>query len=535
MQGFIVEEPNNESKIVTTNSLQYTTQQQRPVGFTFRNEQIPLVDGWVPDPQDFIFKQVKGAIILPVAQFYGITDDSEIDYFLLAIRQRCYNSDTMRPHIVHYLNYFLKYFDPGHELLSYYYKMKYFMDYVDEYDVRAFTIDINKYILGDLNRSNVYFMNDYNYSLNLEYYKNNKNPNLQYSDKHGRILMEISILMDMVIPLVTHYIRKKSKIYNTTNLMLNIFDLIINKFSSDADFYSKLYETSSSNSKRSTENHPRLWAKQNIRGENEITHSMNTIDNIILQIIPKYVYNQNLVCYNYKVVLKNLNCKVIEVPYEYQFRPLSNSKKDDENGAGEFDKVEAYTIKQDEALYVQNKVNAMYTMKLVEKKFGPFDEKELDFYRERLSEGVGGTAINKFQKNLIFNLFSSYFGDPQSTQPIKSEDYIKLVIASKKLLLASGLIVLPFIISGKVKRLVTRKNINKKELISIESDPLWPLVMEKYRNEKIKKFVLENIAVILASEFEAIDYNNEMGIDGTVLNIQNKLIMSEILMYVLII
>lgn len=540
MQGFIVmpnSEPVKSQRSAAMNLMQpqqqYQTQRQQ--GFLPLNEVIPLVDGWMPEPQDQIFKQIKGAIVLPVSAFWGITDDTELDYFFVAIKQRCYNSDKMRAHMVHYLNYFLKYFDKEHELLSYYYKIKYFIDYVPEYDINAFMLDINKYIMGTNNRIKVYFMNDYNYSLNLGYYKNNKNPSLQYTDKHGKMLMEISVLMNMAIPLVTHYIHKKSKIYNTTNLMLNVFDNIIYKFSSDVDFDAKLYETSSSNTNKSKENHPILWSKQHIRGKNEITHSIHTVNNIILQIIPKYVYNQNLVCYNYKVVLKNIDCQVIDIAYEYQLRSLSNSKRDEENGAGEFDKIEAFQIKQDEALYVQNKVNAESTMKLIEKKFGPFDPKEIEFYRERLSDNSGGMWINSFQKTLIFNLFNSYFGDPQSIQPINSDDYIKLIIAAKRLLLANGLIILPYIISSKVNRLVTRKNINKKELLSIESDPLWPMVLNKYRNEKIKKIILEYMAMIIASEFEVIDYNNEYDLDGKTLEILNRLIISEIIVFVLII
>lgn len=543
MQGFIVmpnnepEQPQQQGSSILNNTQQQLHQYytERPQGFLPLNEFIPLVDGWIPEPQDQIFKQIKGAIILPVSEFWGITDDTELDYFFVAIKQRCYNSDKMREHIVHYMNYFLKYFDKEHELLSYYYKIKYFIEYVPEYDINAFMLDINKYIMGANNRTKVYFMNDHNYSLNLGYYKNNKNPSLQYTDKHGKMLMEISVLMNMAIPLVTHYIRRKSKDFDTTNLMLNVFDNIIYKFSSDVDLDAKLYETSSSNTNKSKENHPVLWSKQHIRGRNEITHSIHTVNNIILQIIPKYVYNQNLVCYNYKVVLKNINCQVVEISYEYQFRSLSNSKRDEENGAGEFDKIEAFQIKQDEALYVQNKVNAESTMNLIEKKFGPFDDEEIEFYRERLYNNTGGMWINQFQMTLIFNLFSSYFGDPQSIQPIKSDDYIKLIIASKKLLLANGLIILPYIISSKVNRLVTRKNINKKELLSIESDPLWPMVLNKYKNEKIKKIILEYMAMIIASEFEVIDYKDEYGLDGKTLDILNRLIISEIIVFVLII
>ena len=62
-------------------------------------------------------------------------------------------------------------------------------------------------------------------------------------------------------------------------------------------------------------------------------------------------------------------------------------------------------------------------------------------------------------------------------------------------------------IGGRINRVVTRKNINKKELQKIESSPFYPLIHAKYNNEKIEKeTILGLIAQILSSEFQTIDY-----------------------------
>ena len=47
-------------------------------------------------------------------------------------------------------------------------------------------------------------MNRDKYSLDLNY-SNKKNQDWQYNNKHGAILMEISIQMDAIIPLLTHF------------------------------------------------------------------------------------------------------------------------------------------------------------------------------------------------------------------------------------------------------------------------------------------------------------------------------------------
>lgn len=169
-------------------------------------------------------------------------------------------------------------------------------------------------------------------------------------------------------------------------------------------------------------------------------------------------------------------------------------------------------------------------MKQIEMLYGPFDQDEINFYKESLGED-DKPVINSFQKDLIFNLFYKYFGDTQSINVINMDDYIKLMIAARRLLEANGLVVLPYIISGKVIRLASRKNVNKKELTKLESSPLYENIKKKYRNDKIEKHILSIIAVILSSEIEIIDYDHDE-LNGTKINIIPELICEEVLLYI---
>ena len=47
-------------------------------------------------------------------------------------------------------------------------------------------------------------MVDHNYNLELSY-KSANNPQLQYTDDHAKTLLKISILMNLCIPLITHF------------------------------------------------------------------------------------------------------------------------------------------------------------------------------------------------------------------------------------------------------------------------------------------------------------------------------------------
>lgn len=486
-------------------------------------EFIPI-DEWEPSEEDKIFKTVKGAIILNVSEFYGIEMNTNLDAFMLNVK-RSYNDPKMRAHTTQYLNYFEKFYDMDNELLMIFYRLKYLIDYEACYTKEAFIADLEKYIMdGTISLKAGYLTRD-NYNLHLTY-RNKSNPSLQYSDRHGLILMKISVLMNIMIPLLCHFMYSRS-ISNSTDFLLEVYDILIHKF--DVDIYNKLYETSISNVVRNSKRNKGIWMLQDIRALNETTHALQCVTNILLNIIPKYIFSENIIHFNYKSIQKNTGFQVLAIEYECTFISLSSSKRDLDNNS-EFDKFESFLTKSDESLYQQNKVNSQYTMELIDLMYGPFSSEEINHYIKALSVD-GRVVINSFQKELIFNLFYKYFGDPQSVNAINLDDYIKLIIAARRILETNGLVLLPYILSSKIVRLATRKNVNKKELVKLESSPLYDRIKHRYKSEKIEKHILNIIAVLLSSEFQAIDTDDDE-IDGTMINVVPELICEEVLMYI---
>lgn len=489
------------------------------------------VDQWVETEEDKYLIHGKGYIAIPVlSKMYGFSDVQYISYFYLSPK-RSYNDENMREHCTHYLNYFLRFYDRDKELLSVYSYIKYMIDYNNEsYNDEQFIHDIQKYFLtGSLNMK-FEFMNQANYGLELTY-RNKKNPALQYTDTHGRILMKSSLIMNAIIPLVIHYIYTK-KIDNSTNFLLKVYDHILHMYP-EVDIYNKLYETAISNVGRNAKYHELLWEMQDIRGIDTVTHSLSCVNNIILNIMPKYTYDNNIIYFNYTSILNNTGFQITDIGYEYQFVSLSSSKRDQDNNS-EFDKFEAYHTKEDEALYLQNKVNAEDTMHKIEMMFGPFNPEEVALYVRELSvDGV--FQINDFQKRLIFSLFYKIFGDTISLKAINRDDYVKLIISARKILEAHGMVVLPHIISGKVLRLVQRKNLNKKEYTKLESSPYYEFIKRKYENnEKIEQEIMSTIAAILSSSFQIIDFN-EPSIHGKKVEMYPEYIIEEVMMYMTIV
>lgn len=501
----------------------------KPIGF------VP-VDDWNPtSPEDNIFTVCKGSVLLPITQCFGITKPElqNLNVFVISSK-RCYNGDAMRDHLHRYMNYFEKFYDPDHELIMNMAMVKVKIDTVPVYDVDMFKYDLQKYIFCESLCNKAVQMVEDNYTLSLDSknYENAKNPALVYKDRHTKILLWMSLLQNMCIPLITHYIYQDKTITDANEFILDIFNIILGM--SDVDMFNKLYETSISSVNRNSMKHERLWLKQDIRGKTQVTHALESVQNIILNIMPKYVYTMNIISFNYTSIKKNIHYQVTGIEFEYDYVPLSSSIRDADSNSV-FDKYESFLPKANESLLIQNKVSCEATMKQIRLLFGPITNEEIAFYMQRMDDGEGN-VINEFQRTLIFQLFAKYFGDPYTERSINKINYIELVIAATRYLLANNMWVLPYVISSKMDRVQNKKNINKKEQTRIENSPLYPKIVEKYQSTAVIDQIFGIIGTILASRFEMISFTDP-NIDGKYLDKDRfqEIVCDEVLMYVLLI
>ena len=260
------------------------------VSFNRDKSEIIPVDLWDTekypiDEEDRIFKNIKGDIILPIAEFFHKEDSAKtLDYFAVTPK-RSYNSDTTRNHICRYLNYFEKYYDTDKQLLSIIYQIKVSMDYNKDYTVDMLCNDIDRYLIRNLD---IYFkirrfIND-NYRITLNS-NNNKTPNLQFEDIHAKILYEISLMSNMYIPLITHYMYihfiKDSE--EVRFLVLKLFDLAVKFYEETQGIYifDKIYETATSVVNKSKNPDKILWDKNKIRGINPTIHTQDSALDIV--------------------------------------------------------------------------------------------------------------------------------------------------------------------------------------------------------------------------------------------------------------
>lgn len=132
--------------------------------------------------------------------------------------------------------------------------------------------------------------------------------------------MKMSVLMNIMIPLMCHFMYARG-VTNSTEFLLSIYDILIDLY--DVDVYNKLYETAISNVLRTAKRNQGIWAMQDIRGVNTTIHTLQSVQNILINIMPKYVYSGNLVHLNYKSILRNTGFQILDI--ELDIVPYSSN------------------------------------------------------------------------------------------------------------------------------------------------------------------------------------------------------------------
>nr|DAS08460.1 MAG TPA: hypothetical protein [Caudoviricetes sp.] len=513
-------------------------------------EFIP-VDEWEPKEDQLIFREQKGLIIAPIAWFIGRPAGNPFEYFSMTPK-KCYNGQTkiredgtksicFREHCCKYLNYFENFYDRDRILLGFYAQAKFYMEAKkDEYTVPIFINELIRHVISYESSPILHYeitrMNEDNYNKMTALYKNTKNPCLEYKDIHAKILMEASIIQCLIIPLVSHYMfvnkTPNTEIKDFLMACFNpIYDMLFAKY--NVDLKNKLYETVITNIGKNKTHHPKLWDMQAIRGINPTIHAINTMENMIIQIVPKYKYSENIVSFNSNVIQNEIKYKITEIPYEFELIQKSSSNRDDDNNS-ETDRFEAHMIKQNEALSLQLRVNCAEQMKHIEQAYGPFSEAEIEFYIRELSKG-DRQVKNAFQSELICYLFMNEFGDTNSIKFVNVRQYIILLLAAKRKLQLNNLFLLAEIIGGRVEKPVARKTVNKNIMLRMKMSENYQRVLNKYVNEDILEDTLFGfIARCIASEFTIIDFYDKR-LHGQIIEVNKDLIAEQFLSYALMI
>jgi len=241
--------------------------------------------------EDQIFKHSQGTISIAVKP-----QDSIVNHFVMTSK-RAYNSEYMREHLTHYLNYFEKFYDPEKNLLSAYERMSLLMNFkTEEYTKELFISDIQNYILSGVISEKIKKMNLDNYNSEM-HYKKSKYKVLDYTDEETISLMETSLFVKFVIPLISHFIFIHKPERNNP-LISEIIGSIV-----PPHVFNKIYDISSYFIDNEGDSLPKA-IKEDI-----VSYKASMTNGIITMVVPKLLFDGNILRFVYHAATKDIKYK----------------------------------------------------------------------------------------------------------------------------------------------------------------------------------------------------------------------------------
>lgn len=480
------------------------------------------VDDWQPQPENEKVLFNGKLIVVPFDKLFNHQNTDVLNNFI--IKKESYVKKI--PEIVHYINYFINFYDPDNELLLAYLKLKFLIDNKkNTISIEAFIKFVYNILLSESMCEKIIKLVEDNYYIDLSSNTGIKyNESLEFTNEHAKVMMQISMAMKMMVPVMFHYLNAYGYIKNRSYLF-RFYEGLFDLFGSDIDIYNKLFISISSKVNVSYARNKVIWDQREIFGTDPLTHMDELLkDKIISETMFKYRFDKNVVSFNYVVLEKQLGFFLIE---PYKTNRIELSAKKDLTGLSGLDKLEMNSSKLDESIVILSDINIKQTIKRIKKNMHmDISDEELEFYRNNLK-------ITRFQSQLVFYYYAKYFNGYRDLNLLNRTQYLKLLIMLKKRLQYQNFIYFPQIISANIESKLNARTIrNDKFLTKIQTSQIYQsLVENKYSTlENINKgdTILNLLSTLLNTTFTFVDYEHPDML-GTPIELNQDMVSDEFL------
>jgi hypothetical protein len=420
-------------------------------------------------------------------------------------------------------------YDTNNEFLMNYLSVKYKID-KKAYDDESFIKELYSTLIT---KEFISAVNDYvekNYQFDLDSKQLKKfNEGLQFTDNHSKILLKISVGMKFVIPLVLHYVYyNPSTQEDLGEYLLMAFDPLFDIFAPNVDIINKLYESVYSRVIVTRYSDRTFWYYCEVMGYSIEQLTNNLVKKLIVDIIPKYAFDKNIISLNHVFINNN-----IEYSFRYNFpinfKPL-NLTESEGNGLTDFDKLAINTARINESEIIMNKVNIKLTIKDIIRKY------DIQISKDELKYYVKDFTLNRLQKNMMFLFFSKYFGSAISLYNCNVKEYVTLLVMMKKILEKNNFTYLQQVLTGRIEVVNEKKSLNKKSLLKIiESEKYKVIIKNKFPdtifNIMDSNIITKIVATILNNKFTSYDFENTEE-EGEEIKVNSDIISEEVLRFI---
>lgn len=274
------------------------------------------VDEWQPEAADMKISYDGKIVIVPFHELFNRDIDAVNNFF---IKKESYSKKL--PEITHYINYFIKFYDPENELLFAYLKLKFFVDKKQLEGKKnglkrnAFikimhSIMFSKSMIAKIDR-----MVEDNYYIDVTSNDSEKKyaESLKFTNDHARVMMKISVSMKLMVPIMFHYINTYLVSKTDSVDIYPFYEKLFDIYGSDILIYNKLWHSVNVKVSMHYAKNKVLWQQREFKGTNELEQVDYLLrDKIISETFFKYSFEKNIINFNSVVMERQLNYFRIE-------------------------------------------------------------------------------------------------------------------------------------------------------------------------------------------------------------------------------
>lgn len=480
------------------------------------------VDMWHPSPEDSIITVKESTIMnIPFDKIFNNPELKEASKFL--INKDSYSKQLHT--VVHYINYFIKYYDTKNELLLSYFKMRSLMEETSNMD--ALIQSTYSIIFTDNIVNGIVRMVEDNFFISLEVDDGRKfRESLEFTTDHAKIMMQISIAIKILIPVVFHILNLHNS-HKNKKLIYEFYEPLFDIFGGDINIYNKLYNQVVFRVLPNVKQNETIWNQRLIDGVNDIAVIHELLkDHIIVETLFRYVFNKNMVSMNFVILSKQL-MYFLRKKYK-EDRIEITPYRDSNTGLSGMDKFEMSLAKKNDGFVALAKEFIRMTIKNIKDETKmTVKKKELDYYLENFDK-------EKFHETLAMYFYAKYFNGYADVSMISEKDMMKLIILLKKRLIVMGYKYLPHLLTANIDGKLNNRTIQNRDFLkSLMTNPSYLQLQNKYYNLDLKDKsnpILNIISVAINSEFSIVDYENQ-DMYGELIEIDRLQIRCEMLDY----
>lgn len=347
--------------------------------------------------------------------------------------------------------------------------------------------------------------------IDLEKHKYDKGTT--FLDRHFKVLYTVSSMSRFVLPLATHYIHFNPTVDTNIFLMDLFMDLMnIAQLGTNTDVYAKLHTYVVRAVQKTRVTDKVMWDRLMILGVTPENAIDDTLNKLITNVIPKYIFEKNIMNLNTVVIRKSIMSYTLRKRDPYTIYSLSDSDgvaTDDDAIVSEIDIFDSYNTQRDESIIlfrkhaIQRNIDIIQMREQVE-----ITPEEIEFYSK-------SKRYHEFQKSAICFMFSRYFGGVENIiGGCRKEDWVRLMIILVKVMERMGIGYLSHFVTS-IKQNHAFKRLSKFLDNAINNDPLYQEIIEKkYRSVmgmfERRNFIKQFIIMIINNTYIYNTHNHPL-------------------------